>query len=555
MNTVRVTVNATTTDVPSETRLDELCSKLCSELDTDPDDPVVAAVVNNEVLDLSRRVRINATLEPVHLTSDAGVRCYRQSLCFLLALAVQRVQPGRRLIIGHSLGNSYYHYFDDDQPVDTDALEAIESEMQRLVDEDIPVRRQLISYHDALDYFTRRGMSETAALLDHRNESRVAVHRCGDFLDLSHEPLVPRTGILRHFALKVLEPGFVLRFPPRRNPDTLRPYRHSDVLYSIYQEYKEWGTILGITSVGRLNHKVVDGSIQDFIRVNEALHEKKIADIAETLADRRDSVRVVLIAGPSSSGKTTFTKRLAVQLAAQGLQPRLVSVDDYFVSREDTPLDDEGNYDFENVHAIDIPLLNEHLLKIFRGEEVQLPRFDFRTGSRAFTGETIRLGERGILLMEGIHCLNDALTPRIDPENKFKVYISALTQLNLDDHNRISTTDNRLVRRMVRDYQFRGHSALDTLTMWPSVRRGERKNIFPFQDSADVAFNSALDYELGVLKKRAEPLLRRVKPFHETYNEAVRMLTFLDNFTNIPDKLVPDYSIVREFSGDSGFHY
>ncbi|MFW5788481.1 MAG: nucleoside kinase [Spirochaetota bacterium] len=551
MDTVRVTVNATTTDVPSETRL----GAFCSELDTDPDDPVVAAVVNNEVLDLSRRVRINATVEPVHLASDAGIRCYRQSLCFLLALAVQRVQPGRRLIIGHSLGDSYYHYFDDAQPVDTDALETIESEMQRLVDQDIPVRWQLISYHDALDYFTQRGMAETAALLDHRNESRVAVHRCGDFLDLSHGPLVPRTGILRTFALRMLEPGFVLRFPPQSTPNRLRPYRHSEVLYSIYQEYRKWGTILGITSVGRLNQKVVDGSIQDFIRVNEALHEKKIADIAETVADRRDSVRVVLIAGPSSSGKTTFTKRLAIQLAAKGLQPRLISVDDYFVSREETPLDDEGNYDFESVHAIDIPLLNEHLLRILGGEEVQVPRFDFRTGSGSFTGETIRLDERGILLMEGIHCLNDALTPRIDPENKFRIYVSALTQLNLDDHNRISTTDNRLVRRIVRDHQFREHSALDTLTMWPSVRRGERKNIFPFQDSADVAFNSALDYELGVLRKRAEPLLRRVKPFHEAYNEAVRMLTFLDNFTNIPDKLVPDYSIVREFVGDSGFHY
>lgn len=551
MNTVRVTVNAITTDVPSETRLGELCR----ELDTDPDDPVIAAVVNNEVLDLSRRVRINATVEPVHLTSDLGVRCYRQSLCFLLALAVQRVQPGRRLIIGHSLGDSYYHYFDDDQAVDEAALEEIESEMRRLVDEDIPIERQLISYDDALESFTRRGMAETAALLDHRNESRVAIHRCDEFLDLSHGPLVPRTGILRHFALKALEPGFVLRFPPRRNPSTLRPYRHSNVLYSIYQEYKEWGSILGITSVGRLNQKVVDGSIQDFIRVNEALHEKKIADIAEMVADRHDAVRVVLIAGPSSSGKTTFTKRLAIQLSAQGLQPRLMSVDDYFVSREDTPRDEEGNYDFESVRAIDIALLNEHLLRIFSGEEVQLPRFDFRSGSRSFTGETVRLGERGILLMEGIHCLNDELTPRIAAENKFKVYISALTQLNLDDHNRISTTDNRLVRRMVRDYQFRGHSALDTLTMWPSVRRGERKNIFPFQDSADIAFNSALDYELGVLKKHAEPLLRRVKPLHEAYNESVRMLTFLDNFTNIPDKLVPDYSIVREFVGDSGFHY
>jgi uridine kinase len=423
------------------------------------------------------------------------------------------------------------------------------------VSEDIPIERQLISYTDALAYFTESGMSETASLLDHRNESRVAIHRCGSFIDLSHGPLVPSTRVLQHFALKELQPGFVLQFPSRRTPTEIREYQHSPILFSIYQEYKEWGSILGITSVGRLNQKVVDGSVSDFIRINEALQEKKIADIAGRVAADRQRLGVVLIAGPSSSGKTTFTKRLAIQLSAQGLTPHLISVDDYFVSREQTPRDENGEYDFESIGAIDVALLNEHLVQIFSGEAVQLPRFDFRTGTRSFSGEVIHLGERGVLLMEGIHCLNDELTPRIESERKFKIYISALTQLNLDDHNRISTTDNRLVRRMVRDYQFRGHSALDTLSMWASVRRGERRNIFPFQDTADAAFNSALDYELGVLKKHAEPLLHRVKPFHDVYDEAMRMLTFLGNFTNIPDKLVPDYSIVREFIGDSGFHY
>ncbi|MFW5683704.1 MAG: nucleoside kinase, partial [Spirochaetota bacterium] len=519
------------------------------------DNPVVAAVVNNEVLGLSRRVRINARVDPVYLASDEGVRCYRQSLCFLLALAVQRVSPHRRLIIGHSLGDGYYHYFQDEDEVPQDLLDRIAEQMHELVKEDVPIARHLISYEDARRSFRERDMSETEALLDHRNESRVAVHSCGEFLDISHGPLVPSTGVLRYFALRALEPGFVLCFPPRKHPTRLREYRHSRVLLSIYREYKEWGNILGITSVGRLNQKVVDGSVSEFIRVNEALQEKKIADIAGEITAHRDSVRVVLIAGPSSSGKTTFTKRLAVQLSAQGLQPHLVSVDDYFVDRELTPRDETGNYDFESIHAIDIALLNDHLLKIFAGEAVRLPRFDFRLGTRSLTGLTIEMGSRGILLMEGIHCLNDELTPRIDRDRKFKVYVSALTQLNVDDHNRISTTDNRLIRRMVRDYQFRGHSALDTLTMWPSVRRGERKNIFPHQDTADVAFNSALDYELGVLKKHAEPLLHRVKPDHEAYDEAVRMQSFLSNFTNIPDKLVPDYSIVREFIGDSGFHY
>lgn len=551
MHHVRVTTNGATREVPADTPL----ADLLAGHDTDTDNPLVAAIVNNEVLDLARRVRINAVVEPVHLASDAGVRCYRRALCFLLAMAVYRAMPDRRLIIGHSLGDGYYHYFADDEDVDDDDLARIEGEMRSLVEQRLPIERRLIGYADAVNHFESCGLTETEALLDHRNESRVTVHRCGDFVDLSHGPLVPNTGILRHFALTSLSPGFVLRFPSRHRPTVIHDYEHSPQLFSIYQEYKQWGKILGVTSVGRLNRKVADGSVAEFIRVNEALQEKKIADIAETIAERRDHVRVVLIAGPSSSGKTTFTKRLAIQLSAQGLKPHLVSVDDYFVSREETPRDEEGNYDFESVRAIDIPLLNDHLLRIFAGEEVELPRFDFRTGSRTESGTTIHVDERGILLMEGIHCLNDELTERVDRSTKFKIYISALTQLNLDDHNRISTTDNRLVRRMVRDFQFRGHSAHDTLHMWPSVRRGERRNIFPFQDTADAAFNSALDYELGVLKKHAEPLLRRIKPSDDVYDEALRMLSFLDNFTNIPDKLVPDYSIVREFIGDSGFHY
>ena len=550
MNTVHVQLPDRTLNVPAEMTLRELCK----DYDTAPDNPVVAAVVNNEVLDLSRRVRIRANVQPVYLASDAGVRCYRESLCFLLALAVQRVCPGRRIIIGHSLGDSYYHYFDDSTPVEDETLQEVAAEMRRLVDEELPIHRRFISYEDAVGHFTKNGMTETAALLDHRNDSRITVHECTGFIDISHGPLVPHTGVLRYFDLKPLEPGFVLRFPSRREPTELHEYRHSNQLFSIYQEYKEWARILGITSVGRLNQKVVDQSVGEFIRVNEALHEKKIADIGTKIAERRSTVRVVLIAGPSSSGKTTFTKRLALQLSAQGMQPHLVSVDDYFLAREQTPRDADGNYDFESIRAIDIPLLNDHLLRIFAGEEVALPKFDFRTGTRE-TGDTLRMGPRGILLMEGIHCLNDELTERIDRTTKFKIYISALTQLNLDDHNRISTTDNRLIRRLVRDHQFRGHSALDTLTMWPSVRRGERKNIFPFQDTADIAFNSALDYELGVLKEHAEPILRRVKPHHEVYNEATRILRFLANFTNIPDKLVPDYSIVREFTGGSGFRY
>ncbi|MFW5796245.1 MAG: nucleoside kinase, partial [Alkalispirochaeta sp.] len=295
--------------------------------------------------------------------------------------------------------------------------------------------------------------------------------------------------------------------------------------------------------------------IKGFIRVNEALQEKKIARIADQIDSSGEAEKVVLIAGPSSSGKTTFTKKLAIHLQAIGLSPIMISLDDYFVPRERTPLDENGKYDFERLEAIDIALLNDHLLRLFNGEEMEIPSFNFKTGQPEYRGNRIVLPERGVLLMEGIHGLNDALTPRIDPARKFKVYVSALTQLNLDDHNRISTTDNRLIRRIVRDHQFRGHSAVATLEMWPSVRRGENANIFPFQDSADAAFNTALDYELGVLRNYAEPLLRQVKPWDAVYHEAVRLQTFLRNFSTIPEKHVPSESILREFIGDSGFHY
>ncbi len=519
-----------------------------------PEDPIVAARANNEVLDLELAVEIDLDLEPVHLASPDGVRCYRQSLCFLLSLAVARTNSSLRLVIGHSLGNGYYYSFANGEATD-ELLQEIDASMRSLVKEDRRVHLRRLSYRQAVEYFSRHKMDETAALFEHRNESRFTAHSCGSFIDISHGPLVPSTGVLRTFALKRLDTGFVLRFPPTRTPLELAEYRHSPLLYSIYQEYKEWGRILGVSSVGRLNGKIGDGSIGSFVRINETLHEKKIADIARQLVERGDAIRIVLVAGPSSSGKTTFTKRLALQLSAQGMRPVMLSVDDYFVNRSQTPRDESGEYDFENIKAIDIKLLNDHLLRLARGEEVELPEFDFRTGTREYNGRRITLPPAGVLIAEGIHCLNEELTQRVPADEKFKIYISALTQLNLDDRSRISTTDNRFIRRLVRDAKFRGHSALDTLSRWPSVQRGERRNIFPYQDSADAAFNSALDYELGVLKSHAEPLLRRIHPDSALYGEAVRMLAFLSNFTTIPDKLVPEYSILREFVGDSGFHY
>lgn len=373
-------------------------------------------------------------------------------------------------------------------------------------------------------------------------------------MDISHGPLVDRTGTLAYYRLRTYEHGFLLEFPDKNNPRKVEQEERSSMLFGIYREYKQWGEILGVSSVGQLNQRVEQGDIKEFVRVNEALQNKRIAEIADDIAEEPEK-RLILIAGPSSSGKTTFTKKLAIQLTVLGLEPVMVSVDDYFVPREETPLDEEGNYDFESIHALDIDLLNRDVAALLRNETVELPGFDFKEGKREYKGHTIRLSERGVLLMEGIHNLNDELTRDIPRKEKHKVYVSALTQLNLDDHNRISTTDNRLIRRMVRDHQFRGHSAQETLEMWPSVRRGENRNIFPYQDSADAAFNSALDYELSILRSYAQPLLLQIKPYHSVYHEAARLMTFLNFFTTIPEKSVPSDSILREFIGDSGFHY
>lgn len=554
MHSVYVSLpDGTTREFPTGTRVAHVLSETGYTVDGEA---TIAVLANNELTSLYYRLDVNTKLEAVTMSTTEGQRVYRRSLCFLLAMAAQDVCPDRHLVIGHSLGNGYYYRFEDEDRVDDADVARLEKRMRELVEEDLPIVRRLVSYTDALEYFEQNGMHDTAMLLKHRNDAKIPVYTCGGMMDISHGPLVPQTGMLVHFELRTYEAGFILRFPRDSDPYSLGPFEASPILFSVYQEYKQWGKILNVSSVGKLNDLTVTGGIRDFIRVAEALQNKKIAEIADRIHARRDEARIVLIAGPSSSGKTTFAKKLSIQLTVLGFKPVAIGLDDYFVPRAQTPLDEDGNYDFEHIDAIDVPLLNGHLEELLAGREVELPRFDFKTGERtASGGHRIRLPERGILIMEGIHGLNDQLTPRIDASQKFKAYVSALTQLNLDDHNRISTTDNRLIRRLVRDHQFRGHDALETLHMWPSVRRGENRNIFPFQDSADVAFNSALDYELGVLRNHALPLLDEVKPYHDVYHEAIRLLSFLQNFTPIPEKHVPDDSILREFVGESGFSY
>jgi uridine kinase len=454
-----------------------------------------------------------------------------------------------------AIGTGFYHFFVDNGTVSARQMTALNEKLKDLVVRDIPINEEKWPWEKAVKYFRESGQLDTLALLENINEPFIPLNECAGFRDLKVAPLVGSTGSLRLWELIPYHRGMLLRYPHKDSPGTISPFEDSPVLYKIADEYEERGKVLGVGSVGALNKLNNSGKMQDYIMVAEALQNKKLSAIADQIATHSDKLRVVLIAGPSSSGKTTTSKRLAVQLKVLGFEPFPITLDNYFVDRARTPLDSEGKPDFESLDALDVDYLNQHLLALFSGEEVELPLYDFKSGTRKQSGIKIKYSGREIFILEGIHGLNDKLTPKISREQKFKIYVSALTQLNLDDHNRVSTTDYRLLRRMVRDYNFRAHSANDTLAMWESVQRGERNYIFPFQNSADVAFNSALDYELGVLKVFADPLLKNVKPNTAEYTEARRIQAFIDNFTPIPAQYVPKDSILREFIGESGFHY
>ena len=521
-----------------------------------PGSRLAAAKANDEILPLSTRLEVNTRLVPVLLESPEGVAIYRYSLAFLLAIAARELFPERRLYIGHSLGHSFYYTFLEGKVPKKKEVEKLQQRMMELVKEDLPIVCHYMAYAEAMETFTKNHQEDTALLLNERSESKVRVNECAGFIDLYISPLVSRTGLLEAFELMPYEEGFLLRFPASNSGKEVAPFEDNPKIFAVYNEYKKWGRIVEVHSVGRLNHLVSNRTIHDYIRIAEAFQEKKLGEIADQIYKRKDDVRTVLIAGPSSAGKTTSAKRLSLALKVMGIEPIAISLDDYYMGTDKTPLDEKGQPDFECLEALDVPYLNQHLLALLAGEEISLPVYDFKTGRRKEEGgRKIRLERRTMLIIEGIHGLNDALTPSIEKKTKFKLYVSALTQLNLDDHNRIPTSDNRLLRRMVRDYQFRGAGATRTLNMWPSVQRGERKHIFPFQNSADVAFNTALDYELAVLKFYAEPLLHSVKPGMKEYSEAARLISFLENFAPIPPQYVPGTSILREFIGESEFKY
>jgi len=519
-------------------------------------DKIAAVKVNNEIRPLGTSLLVNAVIEPVPVDSPDGAMIYRRTLSFVLAIAARNIFPQRGVYVGHSLGNSYYYTFSSGGKPEAAEIKKLETEMQRLVKENLPITFKYLAYEEAVQLFKENRQKDTALLLEQRSTSRIKVNECQGYIDIYVQPLLERTGLLLAFELMPYEDGFLLRFPAIGNGETLDPFLDQPHLFDVYNDYKKWGRNVGVRVVGELNSLVAEKTILDYIRIAEAHQARKLSDIANQIYEKRGSVRMVLIAGPSSSGKTTSAKKLSIELMVLGLKPIAISLDDYYRGGDQTPKDEKGEPDYECLEALDVPFLNEQLQTLFRGEEITLPIYDFKTGTRKETGgKKLRLEENNILIVEGIHGLNDALTHTIEQSFKFRIYISALTQLNLDDHNRIPTSDNRLLRRMVRDSQFRGMDAAGTIKMWPKVQAGERKHIFPFQKNADTAFNSALDYELAVLKYYADPLLKAVKPSRSEYSEAVRLLAFLENFTPILPHYVPGTSILREFIGDSEFKY
>lgn len=517
---------------------------------------IVLAIINGKLQELNKKMKNGDNISFLTVADKPGFEAYRRSMILLLLKAIQYIggkEEVQRVSIHFSVSEGLYFTISGMKSVKVKYLKEVKSVMKDLVRRNIVISKDSLDTDGAIALFQKLGMKDKEKLFHYRMASRVNVYSLDGFHDYFYGYMVPGTGYLKKFDLIPYDEGFVLQIPERRDPDVVPPFKPEEKIFQIQKESMKWGELLNISTVGDLNEQVVNGKVNDLILIQEALQEKKIGEIAQQIASQPGK-KLIMIAGPSSSGKTTFSHRLSIQLSAHGLRPHPIPMDNYFVDRENTPKDEDGNYNFECLEALDAELFNQNMCDLLEGKAVDLPVFNFKTGKREYKGNILKLAPNDVLLIEGIHGLNDKLSYRLPKESKFKVYISALTQLNIDEHNRIPTTDGRLLRRIIRDARTRGTSAQKTIAMWPSVRRGEESYIFPNQDQADVMFNSALIYELAVLKIYAEPLLFGIDKSAPEYVEAKRLLKFLDYFVGIPGESIPINSILREFVGGSCFH-
>lgn len=553
----RVKVLCQNTSEQVEVEMGVTLGEVLSQLNIKGKYPILAVYVNNRLKELDYKVFKPATVRYIDITHFEGYRVYQRTISFILHKAVWDLYRDRKFYIRHSLGRGFYCEFDNCDMVTDQEIEALRKRMQEIIESRYPINRMSLLTSEVNGIYERFGFDDKVALLNTRPRLYSDIYRMDDIVGYFYGALAPDSGYIHLFDIRRYYNGFYIALPTRTDPSKLDMNVHWAKMFEVFREYHRWVDIMGVPTVGMLNRKVLDGDISELIKVAEAFHEKKIAAMADQIdeANRTHGARVVLISGPSSSGKTTTAKRLGIQLRILGLDPVLISLDDYFVDRDRTPKDENGDYDFEALEAIDLDLLNSDLKRLMAGESVEVPRYDFITGTRQWHDTPLILNERSILIMEGIHALNPRLTPSIPREQKFCIYASCLTSVAMDNLTRIATTDNRMLRRITRDYATRGADALATLQRWPSVRRGEEKHIFPYQENADVIFNTSLFYEISVLRPKIEPILREVTNVNPEYGEAKRLLKFLDNFIPIHTDEIPPTSILREFVGGSSFKY
>lgn len=529
--------------------------KIAQEYQSKYEYPIVLLMKDNKLCELHKKLKKEGTIEFITTQDQIGHETYGRSVSLLLLKALHHVAGYdniTKVTMHYSVSSGYYYTIDGDIVLNEDFLNKVKAYMLELVERKIPILKRSVGTDEAIELFHNHKMYDKEKLFRFRRVSRVNIYSLEEYEDYFYGFMVNHTGYLKYFDLYLYDDGLVLQLPKRENPKEVPPFVPRPKIFQVQKESAQWSEAIQADTVGDLNERITKEGASNLILIAEALQEAKIAQIAKKIVEAGNR-KFIMIAGPSSSGKTTFSHRLSIQLSAQGMKPHPIGVDNYFVNREDTPLDSNGNYNFECLEAIDVKQFNEDMSALLRGEEVELPRFNFKTGHREYKGDFLKLGEEDVLVIEGIHCLNDRLSSSLPSESKFKIYISALTQLNIDEHNRIPTTDGRLIRRIVRDARTRGASAKATIGMWNSVRRGEEENIFPYQESADVMFNSALIYELAVLKLYAEPLLFSITKDEPEYAEAKRLLKFLDYFLGVPSESIPSNSILREFVGNGCF--